>query len=53
MKVPVVRDDKVVVGNTVNLTLAPDHRIVDGAEAAKFLQDLKEILESPTQIESV
>lgn len=51
MQTPVVKDNKVVVGNVVNITLSADHRVVDGAEAALFLKDLKEILENPDKIE--
>ncbi|MGY5851632.1 pyruvate dehydrogenase complex dihydrolipoamide acetyltransferase [Salegentibacter sp. F14] len=44
---PVVRDGQIVVGNTMKLTLACDHRTVDGATGAVFLQTLKTYLESP------
>lgn len=45
--VPVVSGDKVVPGKTMNLTLSVDHRVIDGVAAAKFLQTLKKLLESP------
>ena len=48
---PVVRDDRIVIGNVLNLTLSADHRVVDGAKAALFLSDLKELLENPENIE--
>ncbi len=44
---PVVRDGQIVVGNTMNLTLACDHRTVDGATGAQFLQTLRIYLENP------
>lgn len=44
---PVVRNDAIVVGNTMKLTLACDHRTVDGATGAMFLQTLKEYIENP------
>jgi len=45
--VPVVKNGQVVPGNILNATLSSDHRIVDGAEAAKYLQTLKHYLENP------
>lgn len=44
---PVVRDGEIVVGHTMKLTLACDHRTVDGATGAEFLQTLKTYLENP------
>jgi len=44
---PVVRNNEIVVGNTMKLTLACDHRTVDGATGAIFLQTLKEYIENP------
>jgi pyruvate dehydrogenase E2 component (dihydrolipoamide acetyltransferase) len=44
---PVVKDGKVVPGNTMKLTLACDHRTVDGATGAQFLQTLKGYIENP------
>ena len=44
---PVVRDGQIVVGNTMKLTLACDHRTVDGATGAAFLQTLKGFIENP------
>ena len=49
-KVPVVRDDQVVVGQVMNLTLSADHRVVDGAVAAQYLKELKALLEAPMAI---
>jgi pyruvate dehydrogenase E2 component (dihydrolipoamide acetyltransferase) len=44
---PVVKDGKIVVGHTMKLTMACDHRTVDGATGAQFLQTLKEYIENP------
>lgn len=44
---PVVRNGQIVVGNTMKLSLACDHRVVDGATGAQFLQTLKTYLEQP------
>ena len=44
---PVVKNGQIVVGNTMKLTLACDHRIVDGATGAAFLQTLKRFIENP------
>ena len=44
---PVVKDGQIVVGNTMKVTLACDHRTVDGATGAAFLQTLKSYLENP------
>lgn len=44
---PVVKDGQIVVGNTMMLTLACDHRTVDGAVGAQFLQTLKSYIENP------
>jgi len=47
MKRPVVKDDEIVIGNEMALTLVFDHRIVDGALAARFLQRIKHLAEEP------
>ena len=47
---PIVRDGEVVVGNTMKLTLACDHRAVDGATGSSFLKTLKEYIENPVSI---
>ncbi len=44
---PVVKNGQIVVGNTMKLSLACDHRTVDGATGAKFLQTLKGYIENP------
>jgi pyruvate dehydrogenase E2 component (dihydrolipoamide acetyltransferase) len=47
---PVVVDGRIEVGLRCRLTLSCDHRVVDGATAAKFLQTLKQILENPVYL---
>ncbi len=44
---PVVKDGHIVVGNTMKVTLACDHRTIDGATGAEFLQTLKHFIENP------
>lgn len=44
---PVVIDGQVVVRNRVKVTLSSDHRAIDGAIAARFLQEVKRLLEEP------
>ena len=46
----VVRDGKVTVRNIISLTLAVDHRCIDGATAAAFMQEVKKIVEVPIQL---
>jgi pyruvate dehydrogenase E2 component (dihydrolipoamide acetyltransferase) len=44
---PVVKDGQIVVGQTMTLTLSCDHRVVDGAVGAQYLNALKSLLEAP------
>ena len=44
---PVVKNGQIVVGHTMKMTLACDHRSVDGATGAQFLQTLKGFIENP------
>jgi pyruvate dehydrogenase E2 component (dihydrolipoamide acetyltransferase) len=44
---PIVKDGQIVAGNTMKVTLACDHRTVDGATGAQFLQTLRQYLENP------
>ena len=44
---PVVKNGQITIGNTMTLTLACDHRTVDGATGAKFLQTLRKYIENP------
>ena len=47
---PVLKDGEIVVGSTMKLTLACDHRTVDGATGAQFLQTLREYIEQPLRL---
>jgi pyruvate dehydrogenase E2 component (dihydrolipoamide acetyltransferase) len=49
-QIPVVKNNMVVPGNVMKLTLACDHRTVDGATGAAFLQTLKTFMENPVTI---
>lgn len=44
---PVCRDGKIVPGLTMSVTLCSDHRVIDGSDAAKFLQTFKQVMENP------
>lgn len=44
---PVVRDGEIVVRQIMRVTMSCDHRVIDGATGAKFLQSFKKILENP------
>ena len=50
VKKPVVINDKVIISNTMKLTLACDHRSVDGVTGSLFLQTLKGYIENPVTI---
>ena len=50
VKKPIVKDDNIVVGHTMKVTLSCDHRVVDGATGAKFLQTFKDIIEDPVRL---
>lgn len=47
---PVVKNGAIVVGNMMKVTLSCDHRVVDGATGAQFLQTLKGMLENPIRM---
>jgi pyruvate dehydrogenase E2 component (dihydrolipoamide acetyltransferase) len=49
-QVPVVKNGAVVPGNVMKVTLSCDHRVVDGATGAAFLQTLKSMLEEPVRL---
>ena len=44
---PVVRDGQIVIARTMLVTLSSDHRVLDGATSARFLQEFKNLLENP------
>ncbi len=47
---PVVEDGEIKIGKRMRITLSSDHRVVDGALAAQFMQALKKILETPAAL---
>lgn len=47
LEAPIVKEGQIKVGKTMTLTLSCDHRVIDGADAAQFLQTLKKYLENP------
>jgi pyruvate dehydrogenase E2 component (dihydrolipoamide acetyltransferase) len=49
-QVPIVKDGQIKVGNIMKVTLTCDHRVVDGATGAAFLQTLQGLLEEPLRM---
>jgi pyruvate dehydrogenase E2 component (dihydrolipoamide acetyltransferase) len=49
-KLPVVDGDNVRVGHRMRITLSSDHRVIDGALAAQFLQEVRRLLENPLSL---
>ncbi len=47
---PIVKDGKIEIGNIMKVTLSCDHRVVDGASGAAFLQTLQGLLEEPLRM---
>jgi len=47
---PIVKNGQIVVGNMMKVTLSCDHRVVDGASGAQFLQTLRAMLENPVRM---
>ena len=46
-KRPVVRNDEIVVGDVMYLSISIDHRVVDGADGARFMNEVVRVLENP------
>ena len=46
-KTPVVRDDQIAVADMMTVTLSADHRVSDGAEGARFVVEVKDLLQNP------
>ena len=44
---PVVRDGDFAIAHRMDVTLSSDHRVLDGAQSARFLEDFKTFLENP------
>lgn len=49
-EVPVVKDGELTVGTRMKATISADHRVTDGAEAARYMQRFKELLENPLRL---
>ena len=49
-KIPLVENEKIIIGHTMKSTLSVDHRCLDGSVAAKLLQDFNNIIENPFEI---
>jgi pyruvate dehydrogenase E2 component (dihydrolipoamide acetyltransferase) len=49
-KMPVVVDDQIKIGHRMKVTISCDHRVIDGATGAKFLMELKRVLEKPLNL---
>ena len=49
-EVPIVKNGQLAVGNMMRVTLSCDHRVVDGASGAAFLQTVKSLLEDPIRL---
>lgn len=49
-KVPVVVGDELTVGQRLKVTISADHRVTDGAEAARWLQEFRQLIESPLRL---
>lgn len=47
---PVVRNGELAVGRIMRVTVSADHRVTDGAQVARFLQELKDVLENPLRL---
>ena len=47
---PVVKKGQIVIGHTMKMTLSADHRIIDGAVAARFMQDLQKTIQNPVTL---
>lgn len=50
LKTPVVKDDQIVIGHVLPLSMSVDHRIVDGAEAARFIARVMTFLKDPVSL---
>ncbi len=50
MEKPVVRDGELVVGYEMSATMSLDHRVIDGAMAARYLKTLKDLMENPAAL---
>ena len=49
-KQPVVRDGQIIIADIMQCTISADHRVVNGAEAAQFVNEIKSYLEKPASL---
>ena len=49
-KIPIIKEDKIVIGNVMNITISCDHRAVDGVVCAQLINKVKDYLESPFRL---
>lgn len=49
-EIPIVEQGQIKIGTRMKLTLSADHRVTDGAEAARFLQEVKRLLQTPMSL---
>ena len=49
-RVPVVEGEAVTIGRRMSMTISCDHRVMDGAMGARFLQSVKRLLEEPLRL---
>ena len=47
---PIVKNNQIVIGNVMNISISADHRIIDGAIAAQFLTKVRDYIENPTMM---
>lgn len=50
VKQPVVKDDEIVIGHVLGLSLSVDHRIVDGGDTARFMRQVMDHLSDPVSL---
>jgi pyruvate dehydrogenase E2 component (dihydrolipoamide acetyltransferase) len=50
MAAPVVRDNQVVFRQVMKVALSADHRVTDGAEGARFIKEIQNLLEAPAAL---
>ncbi len=50
LRQPAVKDDQIVITDLMKVTLSADHRVTDGAEGARFLQEVKRLLQNPMSL---
>jgi len=49
-EIVIIENGEVAAGMRMKVTLSADHRVTDGVEAAKYLQSLKQVIETPVQL---